>query len=153
MLRTHLRWPTLSTRAAQNKSRLLELRFAVEAGRRFARLIFGFGVEIDSDQVCRLLTSSVNVLTPVLEGQDTQIPPDEKFLAMTTPLPLVRLPASATIHRLGSASLARNTAVLRFPSAGWTIDRDEARPRGWAIVGDSEGRRLAAEVSRPEEPS
>ncbi|ORX40598.1 P-loop containing nucleoside triphosphate hydrolase protein [Kockovaella imperatae] len=64
-----------------------------------------------------------------------------------TKLPLVRLPPNATIHRLGTASTARKElALLRFPPAGWTIDRDTTPARGWAIVGDSEGRRLAVET-------
>lgn len=60
-------------------------------------------------------------------------------------LPLVRLPSQATIHRFGTPpSSPRSSALLRFGEIGWTISREAKQ--GWAIVGDSEGRRHAVEV-------
>lgn len=63
-------------------------------------------------------------------------------------LPLVRIPASTSVHRLGASSLAPASAVLRFGQTGWTIPRSSAKDgrQGWAIVGDAEGRRLMVEV-------
>ena len=69
---------------------------------------------------------------------------------MVPRLPLVRLPPCATVHKLGAASLTPSTALLRFGDKGWTIPHGSeskgSSRAGWAIVGDSEGRRLAVEV-------
>lgn len=66
---------------------------------------------------------------------------------MKSALPLVRLPPNAVSHRFGTPPTApRSTALLRFPSSGWTIDTPNSSKQGWAIVGDAEGRRLAVEV-------
>lgn len=63
-------------------------------------------------------------------------------------LPLVRLPSKAVVHRFGAPTSAPpSSALLRFPAQGWTINRESAKPEGWAIVGDAEGRKLAVEVS------
>ena len=72
---------------------------------------------------------------------------DQKAL-VTMSLPLVRIPASTSVHRLGTSSLAPTSAVLRFGQTGWTIPRSSAKDgrQGWAIVGDAEGRRLMVEV-------
>ncbi len=67
---------------------------------------------------------------------------------MSRHLPLVRLPPKATIHRFGTPSTApRSSALLRFPEQGWEITRDPEKPRGCAIVGDAQGRRLVVEVT------
>lgn len=58
--------------------------------------------------------------------------------------PYVRLPANAQVFPLGTGRADASRALLRF-DAGWTIDGSNTE--GWAIVGDSEGRRLAVEVS------
>ncbi|WVW86198.1 hypothetical protein I302_108240 [Kwoniella bestiolae CBS 10118] len=63
---------------------------------------------------------------------------------MSKHLPLVKLPSNALIHRLGSSTPTPSTALLRFPSKGWTIDK--SKKEGWAVVGDSEGRKLAVET-------
>lgn len=66
-------------------------------------------------------------------------------------LPLVRIPAATSVHRLGTSSLAPSSAILQFGQQGWTIPRsarqDGRQRQGWAIVGDAEGRRLMVEVS------
>lgn len=59
--------------------------------------------------------------------------------------PHVRLPANATVFPFGTGRADATKALLRFPDEGWTID--DSNTEGWAIVGDSEGRRLAVEVS------
>ncbi|OXB35396.1 hypothetical protein LQV05_006206 [Cryptococcus neoformans] len=62
-------------------------------------------------------------------------------------LPLVRLPSKAVVHRFGAPTSAPpSSALLRFPAQGWTINRKSAKPEGWAIVGDAEGRKLAVET-------
>ncbi|WWC72044.1 uncharacterized protein I206_106004 [Kwoniella pini CBS 10737] len=63
---------------------------------------------------------------------------------MSKSLPLVRFPPNALIHRLGSPNTSISTALLRFPEQGWTINKDNKE--GWAIVGDSEGRKLAIDT-------
>ncbi|WWC94911.1 hypothetical protein V866_001763 [Kwoniella sp. B9012] len=63
---------------------------------------------------------------------------------MSRSLPLVRLPSNALIHRFGSPNTSSANALLRFPSQGWTINRSNRE--GWAVVGDSEGRKLAVET-------
>ncbi|WVQ66959.1 uncharacterized protein L199_005150 [Kwoniella botswanensis] len=63
---------------------------------------------------------------------------------MSRSLPLVRLPSNALIHRFGSPNTSSANALLRFPSQGWTINR--SKREGWAVVGDSEGRKLAVET-------
>lgn len=70
---------------------------------------------------------------------------------MKNPLPLVKLPPSAAVYRFGTPHAApTSTALLRFPSSGWTVDSPESScKQGWAIVGDVEGRRLAVEASVP----
>jgi hypothetical protein len=67
---------------------------------------------------------------------------------MKSPLPLVRLPANAAIHRFGTPTSApRSSALLRLGQEGWTIDQQAGVPKqGWAIVGDAEGRRLAVDA-------
>lgn len=69
---------------------------------------------------------------------------------MKAALPLVRLPANAGIYRFGTPTPApRSSAILRFPSKGWTIRHakgDGGAKQGWAVVGDAEGRRLAVEA-------
>ncbi|KAK4684046.1 hypothetical protein P7C73_g6157, partial [Tremellales sp. Uapishka_1] len=61
-------------------------------------------------------------------------------------LPLVRLPANATIHRFGTPNPSpASSALLRFGKEGWTIRRDTSK-EGWAIVGDAEGRKLAVDT-------
>ncbi|WVF72968.1 hypothetical protein IAT40_007786 [Kwoniella sp. CBS 6097] len=77
------------------------------------------------------------------------------------PLPLVRLPPNALIHKFGSPNASPASALLRFPKEGWTIahgNDGEATPKdvnegrgkrkaeGWAIIGDAEGRKLAVET-------
>jgi len=62
---------------------------------------------------------------------------------MSKVLPLVRFPAQTAVYRFGAKSLARSEAILRFDE-GLTIPREGRH--GWAVVGDSEGRRLAVEV-------
>ncbi len=61
------------------------------------------------------------------------------------PVPLVRMPPSARVLPLGS--VGEDQALLRFPEPGWKVN--EGGEEGWAIVGDSAGRRLAVEVSSP----
>lgn len=61
--------------------------------------------------------------------------------------PYVRLPANATVFPLGTGRTDASKALLSFPESGWTID--DSNTEGWAIVGDSEGRRLAVDVSTP----
>ncbi|WVR00160.1 hypothetical protein IAU59_007302 [Kwoniella sp. CBS 9459] len=74
-------------------------------------------------------------------------------------LPLVRLPSNALIHKFGSPSTSRASALLRFPKEGWTIahgsrtdsvlgekGKGKRKVEGWAIVGDAEGRKLAVET-------
>jgi hypothetical protein len=61
---------------------------------------------------------------------------------MSRVLPLVRLPAKASVFRFGAVT---SPPVLRLGDEGWTIAKDGKT--GWAIVGDAEGRRLAVEVS------
>ncbi|WWC64550.1 uncharacterized protein I303_107160 [Kwoniella dejecticola CBS 10117] len=67
---------------------------------------------------------------------------------MSGHLPLVRFPPNALIHRLGSPNTSKSTALLRFPERGWTINTNSEsnKKEGWAIVGDSEGRKLAVET-------
>jgi hypothetical protein len=62
---------------------------------------------------------------------------------MSKVLPLVRFPAQTAVYRFGAKSSLRSEAILRFDK-GLTIPREGRH--GWAIVGDSEGRRLAVEV-------
>lgn len=61
-------------------------------------------------------------------------------------LPLVKLPPKAVVHRFGAPTSAPSSALLRFPAQGWTINKESAKPEGWAIVGDADGRKLAVEV-------
>ncbi|KIR62530.1 hypothetical protein I314_03475 [Cryptococcus bacillisporus CA1873] len=62
-------------------------------------------------------------------------------------LPLVKLPPKAVVHRFGAPTSApSSSALLRFPAQGWTINRESAKPEGWAIVGDAGGRKLAVET-------
>ncbi|KAK6909386.1 hypothetical protein I203_103403 [Kwoniella mangroviensis CBS 8507] len=63
---------------------------------------------------------------------------------MSKPLPLVKLPSNALIHRFGSPNTSSTNALLRFPTQGWTINK--SKKEGWAVVGDSEGRKLAVET-------
>lgn len=65
----------------------------------------------------------------------------------------MKLPPLTTVHRLGAATLDPESALLRLSKKGWTIPFSSAGARGsrdgWAILGDSEGRRLAVEVRLP----
>ena len=66
---------------------------------------------------------------------------------MSKRLPLVRLPSSTAIFKLGTPTTAsRHEALLRFPSEGWTVDQEVSKGQGWAIVGDAEGRKAVVEV-------
>ncbi|KAK8853244.1 hypothetical protein IAR55_003946 [Kwoniella newhampshirensis] len=73
---------------------------------------------------------------------------------MPKPLPLVRLPPNALVHRFGTPTSApRSSALLRFSEQGWTISpsstsssSSQNKTEGWAVVGDAEGRRLAVET-------
>lgn len=60
--------------------------------------------------------------------------------------PLVHLPQKARVFPLGTGKVDETKALLRFED-GWVID--DTKKEGWAVVGDSEGRRLAVEVSSP----
>ena len=69
---------------------------------------------------------------------------------MARHLPLVRLPPNTTVHRFGTPVITSNPSpLLRFPEQGWEITRVPRDARGWAILGDAEGRRLIVEVSVP----
>jgi len=60
-------------------------------------------------------------------------------------LPYVRIPAKSAVYRFGTPVTALDSqALLRFDKSGWTVDRNSEE--GWAVVGDSEGRRLVVEV-------
>ncbi|CAD6577152.1 MAG: hypothetical protein TREMPRED_001871 [Tremellales sp. Tagirdzhanova-0007] len=66
---------------------------------------------------------------------------------MARHLPLVRLPPNTTVHRFGTPVITSNPSpLLRFPEQGWEITRVPRDARGWAILGDAEGRRLIVET-------
>lgn len=90
--------------------------------------------------------------TTVLSGAKRAPPvqPGQKrtrvgHISAIKPDPFVRLPPSAKVYALGTAANPTDdAALLRFPEQGWTVN--DGGSEGWAIVGDSEGRKLAVDV-------
>ncbi|EIW72011.1 hypothetical protein TREMEDRAFT_25255 [Tremella mesenterica DSM 1558] len=59
-------------------------------------------------------------------------------------LPLVRLLPHAGVYRYGTPTTSPSAAILRLADKGWTIS--QAPKEGWAVVGDTDGRKLAVET-------